>query len=174
MRSRITSPNSYRQHDRAALLDFRGYQPPQGPVEKPGPAARRGIVPQGDDAKRSGLQPASTRDRRNGARVFQPASTRERCEMVCPFAARWVDAKRSVHLSPGAGDRNVPAPFWSCRIPRCEDVCPFATQGPTARGHTSLGQRPRLRDGLISEGLKARSIGPQWRAPTGLPGSVRR
>jgi hypothetical protein len=46
--------------------------------------------------------------------------------------------------------------------------------GPTARGHTSLGQRPRLPDGIISEGLKARSIGLAWRAPTGLRGSVRR
>jgi hypothetical protein len=41
------------------------------------------------------------------------------------------------------------------------------SEGPTARNHTSPGQRPRLCDCKISEGLKARPIGPPWHAPTG-------
>jgi hypothetical protein len=76
-----------------------------------------------------------------GARVFLPASARI-----------------------GAADMNVRAPFLFCRIPRCEEVWAFVTRGPRARSDTSLGQRPRLRDGIISEGLKARSIGPEWPA----------
>ena len=40
--------------------------------------------------------------------------------------------------------------------------------GPKARIHTSLGQRPRLPDCIISEGLKARPIGPARTVPAGL------
>jgi hypothetical protein len=46
----------------------------------------------------------------------------------------------------------------------------FAPRGPWTRSHTSLGQRPRLPDGIISEGLKARSIGLPWGVPTGAQG----
>jgi hypothetical protein len=90
---------------------------------------------------------------------------------ILGVGATRVDAKWSGPLSPEAGDRNVPAPFWFW-VRNGLGLC--CSRGPTARGHTSLGQRPRLRDGIISEGLKARPIGPPWRAPTGLRGLVRR
>ena len=37
---------------------------------------------------------------------------------------------------------------------RCAEFWAFGVQGPTARSHTSLGQRPRLPDRVTSEGLR--------------------
>ena len=74
-------------------------------------------------------------------------------------------ASRSTMHRPEFGRRSVA----NC-MRRGLDCC--RSRGPKARSHTSLGQRPRYRDCVISGGLKARPIGPAWTAPIGLRGLV--
>ena len=51
----------------------------------------------------------------------------------------------------------------------------FGFRGPTARGHTSLGHRPRLSVSLIPGGLKARTMGEKvWSFVAGEVGATER
>ena len=67
-------------------------------------------------------------------------------------------ASRSTMHRPEFGRRSVA----NC-MRRGLAVC--CSRGPTARNHTSLGQRPRYRDCVDSGGLKARPIGKEMARP---------